>query len=488
MKYKANPTALPRLSAEVFSIPLDGERYLIYAPLRRAAFVGNAQTVNFLAGLKANIHDAAADPDGSLADFLRQIEMVDAEPETPPAERFTGTPEPCALTLLLTTSCNLRCTYCYASAGDTPQQSMPLHVAKRGIDFIIANALRKKESHIELGFHGGGEPTLNRRTMTGALAYARERGEALGLEVTSHCATNGILTDRQIEWMTANLQGASVSFDGLPEIHDAYRKTASGGDSSRRVMHTLRRFDEAGFPYGIRVTVTAGQIPKMADSIDFICTHFRTPRIQVEPAYRMGRWKDAPSAETREFIAGFRAAQARARKHGRNIYFSGARAGLLTNHFCAVSRDLFALSTGGTVTSCFEAFSEQQPMADIFFYGKPDDQPHGGYQFDMERLENLRNQSVDRRKYCSGCFAKWSCAGDCHYKATLINGSGEFAGTDRCHIIRELTIDQILERIAGAGGLFWHEQPEETAGYCQRDEHKLFETDYELHSNNYTLN
>ena len=469
-EFVANNVSMPRLSAEVFSIPLDKERYLIYAPLRRAAFVGNAQTVNFLANLQTNIHDTSADPDGSLVEFLRQLEIVDAGNETPPSEHCTGMPEPCALTLFLTTACNMRCTYCYASAGDTQKQSMPLHVAKRGIDFIIDNAVRNRQTSIGLDFHGGGEPTVNWRTMTGSLAYARDRCDALGLKVWSHSATNGILTDKQIDWITTHLQGASVSFDGLPEIHDTYRKSASGKGTSTRVMHTLRRFDEAGFGYGIRVTVTAEQIPKMADSIDFICTHFRTPHIQVEPAYQMGRWKEAPSAETQEYITGFRAAQARARKNGRTISFSAARTGLLTNHFCAVSRDSFALSHDGMVTSCFEAFSEQQPLSDIFFYGKPDDNSPNGYQFDMKRLENLRNQSVENRPYCSGCFAKWSCAGDCYYKTLLVNDRDDFTGSDRCHITRELTVDQLLERIAEAGGVCWHELPTEYATYFEQTE------------------
>ena len=457
----------PVLSAEIFSIPLEQDRFLIYAPLRRAAFVGNSRTVNFLASLKGGFHDASTDPDGSLAEFLRRLEILNAGDETLPITCCTGVPEPTGLTLFLTTACNLRCTYCYASAGDTPKKSMPLPVAKRGIDFIVANAVRKKASKIELNYHGGGEPTANWRVMTDSLAYARERCDGEELSIEAFCATNGVLNDRQIAWMIANLKGASVSFDGLPETHDTYRKTLSGAGSSARVMHTLRRFDEAGLDYGIRVTVTADQIPRMADSIDFICAHFRTQHIQVEPAYQIGRWKDAPSAETQEFIAGFQAAQARARKHARSIRFSTARVGLLTNHFCAVSQDSFALSPDGNVSSCFEAFSEQKPLSNIFFYGKPAEGANNGYWFDMERLENLRNQSVEHRVWCSGCFAKWSCAGDCYYKALLVGDrvdgaeSADFAGTDRCHITRELTIDQILTHIADAGGLFWHEAPPE---------------------------
>ena len=51
--------------------------------------------------------------------------------------------------------------------------------------------------------------------------------------------------DKQIDWIIANLDGVSLSFDGLPRVHDAHRPTASGGGSSERVMHTLRRFDAA---------------------------------------------------------------------------------------------------------------------------------------------------------------------------------------------------------------------------------------------------
>ena len=46
----------------------------------------------------------------------------------------------------------------------------------------------------------------------------------------------------------------------------------------------------------------------LPDSIAYICANFRPQRIQAEPAYQIGRWWDAPSAETAELIAAFRAA------------------------------------------------------------------------------------------------------------------------------------------------------------------------------------
>ena len=79
----------------------------------------------------------------------------------------------------------------------------------------------------------------------------------------------------------------------------------------------------------------------------------------------------------------------------------------------------------------------------------------------MEKLAFLRRQAVQYREHCRECFAKWTCAGDCFHKAlTVAGGEKEFTGTGRCHINRELTKDRILECIADAGGLFWHELPE----------------------------
>lgn len=447
----------PVLSAEVFTVPLGGGRHLVYAPLRRAAFVGNARVVNLLADLKDGRYDPAADPGGAAAEFLRKLEIVDAGPERRQITSFAGGPLPTTLTLFLTTACNLRCTYCYASAGDTPIKAMTLETAVRGIDFVVGNAVKKGQRNVEVAFHGGGEPTANWKVMTGAYDYAKAKADEHGLTLNAASASNGVLRDDQVDWIVAHLNGVSLSYDGLPEAHDRHRLTVAGQGSSHLVARTLRRFDEAGFPYGIRVTVTLDQIPKLADGVEYIFANFRPLRVQVEPAYQLGRWAEAASAETDQFIAAYRDAQARAAKYGRQITYSAARVEALVNHFCGISQDGFALSPDGNVSACYEVFSEDNPLADVFFYGKPDEGPAGGYRFNLPVLNNLRGQAVEHREFCRGCFAKWHCAGDCYHKSLTVNGRGEFAGSDRCHVTRELTKDQILARIEAAGGYVWHE-------------------------------
>ena len=450
---------MPKLSAELFTVPLPeaNDKYIVYAPLRQAAFVANTSAVNFIADLQEEIIDKQADLDGSFIELLRRLEIVDGGDEVRPVTEFHGDPEPTDITLFLTTACNLRCTYCYASAGDMPLRNMTFDIAKKGIDFILKNAIKKGVKHIEVNYHGGGEPTVNWKVMTESLYYAQAVASEHNIRVVSSCASNGVLNDKQIDWIVENLNGVSLSFDGLPEVHDRNRPTVGGKGSSEKAIHTMHRFDEAEFPYGVRVTVTHDQIEYLSDSVAFICSQFRPQNIQVEPAYQMGRWKEAPSAETASFIEAYRSAQYIARQHGKEIAFSGARLGMLSNHFCGVTQDSFCLTTEGKVSGCYETFMDENEWSKTFFYGTPTPN-NEGYSFDLPVLNHLRQQAVQHREFCKGCFAKWTCGGDCYHKSLTVNGETEFQGTDRCHIIRELTKDQILQKIALSGGFFWHEE------------------------------
>jgi uncharacterized protein len=448
----------PAISAEVFAIPLEDAKHIVYAPLRRAAFVGNSHVVDFISQLKSGVFNPQADPDGSLVRLLRALEIVDAAPERPPAYIAPDEPKPTSITLFLTTACNLRCTYCYASAGRDAPKYMSIETARRGIDFIAANAACLRSPHITVGYHGGGEPTMNWRVLTASLEYARHKAAELKIEMRTALATNGVMSDARIDWVAKNLRNISVSCDGLPEVQDRARPTASGKGSSGRVAHTLHRFDAANLAYALRLTVTADELPTLADSIEYLCAEFHATSIQIEPVYRLGRGAEEASAESDEFVAAYRAASARAMAMGRKVRFSGARVGTATDHFCSATRDNFCLSADGNVTSCFEAFGEDSPVAGVFFYGSPvADGP--GYTFDDRVLAHLRAQAIENRAFCRDCFAKWSCGGDCYHKWVAANGPGEFNGSPRCHVIRELTKDQILEKIEQTGGTFWHAVP-----------------------------
>jgi uncharacterized protein len=446
---------------EVFSIPLGDDRYILYAPLQGTALLANGALVNVAARLAGDASSAPAE-DPAVVAFLKHVGIVGAERTYPPPAQPNVAPRPTTVTLFLTTACNLRCTYCYASAGDTPLAKMELPVAERGIAFVVANAVQLGEPTVTVNYHGGGEPTANWAVMTQSYRFARRLAAEHDLTVRAHTATNGLLSREKAHWISTNLDAAMVSYDG-PGPQDVHRPTVSGRPSSGRVEQTLLTFDEAGFHYGIRMTVTRDQIEQLPDSVGHILRRFRPQRLHVEPAYPIGRWRNAPSAETTEFIAAFRKADQVARTFGRELFYSGARVGQVSRHFCGVTRDNFSLSPTGNVTACFEAFSESTPNASVFFYGAPETGSRG-FRFNLPVLNALRAQTVDNREFCSGCFAKWNCAGDCYHRSVSDNGPGPFAGSDRCHVTRELTKDQLLRKIEEGGGIVWHDpttrQPE----------------------------
>lgn len=450
---------LPSISAELFNIPLDDGRYLVYAPLRRAAFITNAAMVNFLSDLCAGTLHLDSETDRELITFLRALEIVDGGIETSPNLAHAGDPCPTAVTLFLTTACNLRCTYCYASAGDKPARFMSLAVAKRGIEFVSTNAKNKDAGFFRVAYHGGGEPTVHWNVLTESFRYAQERAHQLDLELYATATTNGVLLEEQVDWIIRNLRSVTLSCDGLPQLQDQNRLTVLAQGSSAQVMRTIHQFEGADFNYGIRMTVTPDQIERIPESVEFLCCRTRRARIQIEPAFQLGRWKEGAEMQASSFVAAFRKGQACAFRYGREMHFSTARVGLLSNHFCGVTQDTFALSPEGNVSACYEVFSEEDPNSKTFFYGSPSAITRG-YTFQLPILNNLRKQTVQNREYCQGCFAKWSCSGDCYHRVLKAAGDKEFNGMDRCEITRELTKDQILRNIASAGGWFWHEKAE----------------------------
>lgn len=88
----------------------------------------------------------------------------------------------------LTTKCNLRCVYCYNSKErmSYKQQSLPLEIAKAGVDYFFAN---NSSRHIR--FYGPGEPTQEFELMKSIVDYAYEKaGNTLSTEKSRKYAFN----------------------------------------------------------------------------------------------------------------------------------------------------------------------------------------------------------------------------------------------------------------------------------------------------------
>ena len=79
-----------------------------------------------------------------------------------------------ALCLHVAHTCNLNCSYCFASQGNYhgDRAVMSLEVGKRALDFLIENS--KGRRNLEVDFFGG-EPLMNFDMIKELVAYARKR-------------------------------------------------------------------------------------------------------------------------------------------------------------------------------------------------------------------------------------------------------------------------------------------------------------------------
>lgn len=445
-----------RIQTDVFIIPLLG-RFLVYAPLRRTAFIANATAVNLLARLRQGPVVATDEGESSFLHFCRQIHLTGKDGDSPIGGFEWCNYQPTEATLFLTSRCNLRCIYCYASAGEHPVAEMSLSDATRGIEFVSRNALERGKREFGIGYHGGGEPTTHWEVLTQSFAFAQRIAKENGLDVYGSMATNGVLSKEKREWIVRNFRGVNLSIDGLPAIQDQQRPLLSGQPSSEAVLQTLQSFDAANFQYGIRVTVTAASIDRLPQSIQYLLNHAHPKHIQVEPMYVLGRGREI-NLEVRSdrFVDAFREARCLAVRAGVDFFFSAARVDVLTNRFCQSCGEGFSLTPNGRVSACYEVPGEDFPFAEQFIIGHYD-ADQGRYYFEGDKLARLREQTVERIPWCQNCFCKWHCAGDCMYKSLHASADGQFAGDARCEITQALTLEQILEKITASGGTVWAE-------------------------------
>lgn len=435
--------------SELFVIE-DGDQFLLYAPFTRGVASVDAATARRFQDArdgKANFDDFDPGYLAALVDagLLTTKDRVDERPTFPTKTAF----DPEGLTLFLTTKCNLGCTYCYASANERPSV-MTLETAQTAIDWIVDHTAARGRTHFRLMFHGGGEATVAFDVLRRSLAYARDRAAARGMQITASAGLNGVMKGPVLEWIIANLDNATVSLDGLPDIHDAQRPLLNGKGSFDIVAAAILRMDDARFQYGLRVTVTSTAVPRLVEAVTFMCERFKCAVIALEPVSSSGRAKaqDAIAPGPLEFIREYRAALAVARRYGRELTYSGARFGSVSNGFCETTQDLLAVTAEGFLSSCYEVGQRDDPRSGLFFYGRLDAASRN-LDVDMKKVIRLRTLSVEHKVGCDSCFCRWTCAGECAAKLAEQGDPWHTGHSSRCTINRALTLGQMKDYLDG---------------------------------------
>ncbi len=163
-----------------------------------------------------------------------------------------------ALCLHVAHTCNLNCSYCFASQGKYHGERavMSFEVGKRALDFLVENSGSRR--NLEVDFFGG-EPLMNFQVVKDLVAYARSIEKEKNKNFRFTLTTNGLqIDDDVIEFANRECSNVVLSLDGRKEIHDRFRVDYAGNGSWDRIVPKFQRMVEAreGKNYYMRGTFT----------------------------------------------------------------------------------------------------------------------------------------------------------------------------------------------------------------------------------------
>ena len=202
-----------------------------------------------------------------------------------------------ALCLHVAHTCNLNCSYCFASQGKYHGERalMSFDVGKRALDFLIENSGTRR--NLEVDFFGG-EPLMNFDVVKKLVEYARSVEKEKGKNFRFTLTTNGVLVDDDvIDFANREMSNVVLSLDGRKEVHDRYRVDYAGNGSWERIVPKFQKFVKArgGKNYYMRGTFTHANPDFLEDIKTMLDLGFN--ELSMEPVVAAA---DDPAALTEE--------------------------------------------------------------------------------------------------------------------------------------------------------------------------------------------
>lgn len=163
-----------------------------------------------------------------------------------------------ALCLHIAHTCNLNCSYCFASQGKYHGERalMSFETGKRALDFLVENSGGR--TNLEVDFFGG-EPLMNFDVVKQLVAYARSIEKQAGKKFRFTLTTNGVLIDDDvIDFANKEMSNVVLSLDGRKEVHDRFRVDYAGKGSWEKIVPKFQKLVQArgGANYYMRGTFT----------------------------------------------------------------------------------------------------------------------------------------------------------------------------------------------------------------------------------------
>ncbi len=330
-----------------------------------------------------------------------------------------------ALCLHIAHDCNIRCKYCFASQGNFKGENLLMNfdTGAKALDYLIENSGNRR--NLEVDFFGG-EPLLNFQVVKDLVDYGKNKAMEWNKNIRFTITTNGTLLDEEkMDYINENMENIVLSIDGNKETNDRMRYTVNNKGTYDLILPKIKRMVEkrGNKPYYVRGTFTNFNKDFAKDVIHLAEQGFSN--ISVEPVVAP---KDEDYALGVEDLAEINEQYDILEKE----YFKkiGTKEEFEFFHFkmnlkknpcqekralgCGAGVEYVSITPEGEIYPCHQFAGNQD-----FKMGSIWDKQN----LDSEIRNNFRNASVENKKECRNCWAKYYCSGGCHANAYHENGS-----------------------------------------------------------------
>ena len=369
-----------------------------------------------------------------------------------------------ALCLHVAHSCNLNCSYCFASQGKFHGERalMSFETGKRALDFLVENSGTRR--NLEVDFFGG-EPLMNWQVVKDLVAYARSVEKAAKKNFRFTLTTNGMLVDDDvIDFADRECHNVVLSLDGRREVHDRYRRDYAGNGSWERIVPKFQRFVEkrGNKSYYMRGTFTHSNPDFLKDIEEMLRLGFT--ELSMEPVVCA---PDDPAALTAEDIEIVKdqyeklaELMIRREKEGRPFTFyhymidlGGGPCIYKRLSGCGSGTEYMAVTPWGELYPCHQFVGDERYKLGDIWKG-----------VENKALQNeFANCNVYSKAECRDCWARLYCSGGC--AANNLHASGSITGIYKqgCELFKKRMECAIMLAAARASGAASPEvQPDKT--------------------------
>ena len=354
-----------------------------------------------------------------------------------------------ALCLHVAHTCNLNCSYCFASQGKYhgDRALMSFEVGKRALDFLIENSGTRR--NLEVDFFGG-EPLMNWDVVKDLVKYARSVEKEHNKNFRFTLTTNGVLIDDDvIEFANKEMSNVVLSLDGRKEIHDLTRVDYAGNGSYEKIVPKFQKLVESrgGQGYYMRGTFTHAN-PDFTKDV-FHMADLGFTELSMEPVVSS---QDDPVALTKEDLEIVKeqyeilaTEMIKRKKEGRGITFYHYMIDLTQGPCiykrisgCGSGTEYMAVTPWGDLYPCHQFVGEEEyKLGDIW----------NGVTNEGIR-EEFRSCNAYARPECADCWAKLYCSGGCAANAYHATGTIRGIYEPGCELFRKRIECAIMIQVA----------------------------------------